>query len=222
MLRFSTMKTLNGKSLVAVACGFVIALLVFSAPVVHAQTNAPAPQQDEATAPQNNTSPNDAAGLLSRLNLSPEQVTQMREIQGQSVPEARQLTRRLNQTRRALDAAIYADTVDEALIQQRAHDVAEAQAALVNFRAQTELRVRRVLTPEQLQTFRILRQQAQQQRRIQRQLNRGVNPQRPAQNGLNGDNPNRQNRMNQRPNAPADQTPNAPLRERRRNILRRP
>jgi Spy/CpxP family protein refolding chaperone len=216
------MKTLCGKSLVAVAFGFAFALLVFSAPVARAQTPTPAPRQDEATATPNNTTPNDAAGLLMQLNLSPEQITQMREIQGQSVPEARALTRRLNLARQALDRAIYADTLDEALIQQRAHDVAEAQAALVNLRAQTELRVRRVLTPAQLQTFRDLRQQAQRQRRLQRQLNRGVNPQRPAQNGLDGDNPNRQNRLNQRPNAPADQTPNAPLRERRRNILRRP
>jgi Spy/CpxP family protein refolding chaperone len=216
------MKTLCGKSLIAVACGFAFALLVFSAPFARAQTPTPAPRQDEATATPNNTTPNDAAGLLMQLNLSPEQITQMREIQRQSGPQARLLNQQLNLARQALDRAIYADTLDEALIQQRAHDVAEAQAALVNLRAQTELRVRRVLTPAQLQTFRDLRQQAQRQRRLQRQLNRGVNPQRPAQNGLDGDNPNRQNRLNQRPNAPADQTPNAPLRERRRNILRRP
>src|SRR2546423_12480884 len=100
------MKTLCGKSFIAVACGFAFALLVFSSPVARAQTPTPAPQQDEATAPQNNTAPNDAAGLLSQLNLSPEQITQMREIQRQSGPQARLLNQQLNQARQALDRAI--------------------------------------------------------------------------------------------------------------------
>jgi hypothetical protein len=139
----------------------------------------------------------------------------MRSIQSESVPQAQQLNRQLNQARRALDEAIYSDNVDEALIEQRARDVAEAQAALVRFRAQTELRVRRILTPEQLQTFRNLRQEAMRERRIERRLERQANPRRQG-NAL--DNQNRQNNQNravQRPNA---QTP----RERRRNLLGQP
>ena len=138
----------------------------------------------------------------------------MRSIQSESVPQARALNQRLNQARRALDEAIYSDTVDEALIEQRARDVAEAQAALVRLRAQTELRVRRVLTPEQLQQFRIIRQQAiikqrqmRREQRIERQLE-GGNPQRPARNGLDASpnrNPNRPNRLNQRPAATGKQ-----------------
>jgi Spy/CpxP family protein refolding chaperone len=216
------MKTLTGKSFGAAALGFAFALLVFSAPTARAQVPAETPQQQDATAPPNNANPDDTVSLLRQLNLSPEQIGQMQEIQRENGPQARTLNQRLNQARRALDQAIYADTLDEALIRQRARDVSEAQAALVYLRAQTELRVRRVLTPEQLQTFRNLRQQAQRQRRLQRQLNRGINPQRPGQNPPDGNNPNRQNRLNQRQNAPTDQTPNAPLRERRRNILRRP
>ena len=122
------------------------------------------------------------------------------------MPQARALNQRLNQARRALDEAIYSDAVDEALIEQRARDVAEAQAALVRLRAQTELRVRRVLTPEQLQTFRRLRfearrrqQQMRREQRIERSLEGGDNPQRPGR-GL-GINPNRPNRLNQRPAA---------------------
>ena len=231
------MKTLPGKFLVAVSCGFAFALFTPSPHAARAQTNAAtqqqSAQQQEGAAAQAN--PNDPVSLLGQLNLSQEQIGQMRAIQSESVPQARELTRRLNQARRALDEAIYSDAVDESLIEQRARDVAEAQAALVRLRAQTELRVRRVLTPEQLQTFRDLRHQAQvqrqEQRRIQRQLNRGVNPnpQRPGQNNLNNpNNPNRAgpNNPNQRPNAPADQTPNQRplqrLRERRRNALGRP
>jgi len=231
------MKTLPGKFLVAVSCGFAFALFTLFPQAARAQTTAATPQQSaqqqEGAAAQVN--PNDPVSLLGQLNLSQEQIGQMRAIQSESVPQARELTRRLNQARRALDEAIYSDAVDESLIEQRARDVAEAQAALVRLRAQTELRVRRVLTPEQLQTFRDLRHQAQvqrqEQRRIQRQLNRGVNPnpQRPGQNNLNNpNNPNRAgpNNPNQRPNAPADQTPNQRplqrLRERRRNALGRP
>ncbi len=195
-------------------CGFVFVLLIVSAQVARAQEASPTQaQQQDSTAAQIN--PNDPATILSHLNLSPEQVTQMRSIQSESVPQAQQLNRQLNQARRALDEAIYSDNVDEALIEQRARDVAEAQAALVRFRAQTELRVRRILTPEQLQTFRNLRQEAMRERRIERRLERQANPRRQG-NAL--DNQNRQNNQNravQRPNA---QTP----RERRRNLLGQP
>src|SRR5437588_5538949 len=223
------MKTLTRKSLVAVSCGFAFAVLVLSAPVARAQNPATTPaQQQEGAAAQVNS--NDPATVLGQLNVSSEQVGQMRAIQGESVPQAKILNQRLNRARRALDEAIYSDEVDEALIEQRARDVAEAQAALVRLRAQTELRVRRVLTPEQLQTFRQMRQQARREQRIQRQLNRGAGAQRPGQNALDN-RPNNLNRANpnnpnQRPNAPADQTPNQRplqrLRERRRNALGRP
>ena len=201
------MKTLSGKSLVAASCGFAFALFTLSPHAALAQTTAATqqqPSQQQEGAAQSN--PNDPVSLLGQLNLSQEQIGQMRAIQGESVPQARELTRRLNQARRALDEAIYSDAVDETLIEQRARDVAEAQAALVRLRAQTELRVRRVLTPEQLQTFRRLRfearrrqQQMRREQRIERSLEGGDNPQRPGR-GL-GINPNRPNRLNQRPAA---------------------
>ncbi|HST53588.1 MAG TPA: Spy/CpxP family protein refolding chaperone, partial [Pyrinomonadaceae bacterium] len=188
------MKTSARKPLFAISCGFAFALFVISAHVARAQDASPAQQQEGAAAQIN---PNDPATILGHLNLSTEQITQMRSIQSESVPQAKLLNQRLNQSRRALDEAIYSDNVDESLIEQRARDVAEAQAALVRFRAQTELRVRRILTTEQLQTFRNLRQEALRERRIERRLERGVNP-----NKVN--NPNR---AVQRLNAPATQTP---------------
>jgi Spy/CpxP family protein refolding chaperone len=213
------MKTLARNPLVAASCGFAFALLFLAASGARAQTGAAPPpaQAQEGAATQAN--PNDPAALLKQLNLSPEQVAQVRAIQSENVPQARTLNQRLNQARRALDEAIYSDTVDEALIEQRARDVADAQAALVRLRAQTELRVRRVLTPEQLQTFRQLHQQAlieqrrlRREQRIERQLEGGANPRRPARNGLGvnpnrparnglGVNPNGPNKLNQRPAA---------------------
>jgi Spy/CpxP family protein refolding chaperone len=217
-LRLSMIKTLTGKSLFTVSCGFAFALLAFCVPAARAQDPAPQQREEEMPPPQTTPAPNEAVGLLMQLNLSPEQVGQMREIQRQSAPEARALNRRLNIARRALDEAIYADSLDEALIGQRAREVSEAQTALVALRARTELRVRRVLTPAQLQTFRGLRQEARRNQRMQRRLNNGNNPQRPRRNAIDS-----QNRPN--PNAPADQKPNARplnLRERRRGGLRRP
>lgn len=202
------MKTMTRRPLAA-ACGFAFALLFTPATGARAQNPPAAPAQEGAAAQAN---PNDPVSLLMQLNLSPDQIAQMRAIQSENGPQARVLNQRLNQARRALDEAIYSDEVDEALIEQRAREVAEAQAALVRLRAQTELRVRRVLTPEQLQTFRQLRRQAlleqmqkRREQRIQRQLEGGVKPQRPGRNGL-GINPDRPNRLNQRP---AEQTPGA-------------
>jgi Spy/CpxP family protein refolding chaperone len=162
------MRTLTDSSRVAALCGFAFALLLLCAPHARAQGAAQAQQQEEPPASDS------AAALLSQLNLTAAQVSQMREIREQSVPQAQALTRRLNQARRALDESIYSDALDEALVEQRAREVAEAQAALVRLRALTELRVRRVLTPEQLQTFRDLRLRARRQKRIERRLERGL------------------------------------------------
>jgi Spy/CpxP family protein refolding chaperone len=193
------MRTLTGRLRVVALCGFALALLILCPSSSLAQ-NAARQQQPSEEAPAGDA----AATLLSQLNLTATQVSQMREIREQSVPQAQALTRRLNQARRALDESIYADTADETLIEQRAREVAEAQAALVRLRAQTELRVRRVLTPEQLQTFRDLRIRARRRKRIERRLERGL----PAL----------------RPKASAGQTPDARplrrLRERRRALGR--
>lgn len=170
------MRIFNYRTYVAAARGFAFALLVFCAPGAFAQ--GAQQQQAQQQAPTTKGAAG-AAALLSQLNLTPEQVAQMREIRAQNVPQARELTRRLNQARRALDDAIYSDSVDEAQIEQRAREVAEAQAALVRLRSQTELRIRRVLTPEQLQAFRELRARARVQQRLQRRMRRGVPPTRP-------------------------------------------
>lgn len=100
------------------------------------------------------------AALLQRLGLTPEQRSRLQEIRRRSEQETRELTRNLMQARRSLDEAIYAETLDEAAVEQRAREAAAAQAALVRLRAATEVSVRQVLTPEQLQTFREMRRQA--------------------------------------------------------------
>ena len=112
--------------------------------------------------------PGRAAGeaLMRRLNLTPEQRERLREIRAQSESNARDLTRRVRLARRALDEAIYADSSDESKIEQHARLLLDAQAELLQLRVATELKVRRVLTPEQLQTFRELRRQVQRRQRM--------------------------------------------------------
>ena len=144
------------------AAVFGLALLCVSAGAQEPDAPPPAPGQRPAQ----------ALNLMQRLNLSREQRQQLREIRAQSEPEVRAQTRRVRLARRALDEAIYADAVDETLIEQRARELSAAQSALLRLRAANELKVRRVLTAEQLQLFRTLRRQAQQRLRLQRRLNR--------------------------------------------------
>ena len=145
----------------------LVLLLVAQAPQARAQSaqqDAPQTEQQEGV-----RRPRSEAGnaLMQRLNLTPEQRERLREIRVESEADARELTRRVRLARRALDEAIYADAVDEALIERHARALAEAQAAVLRLRAATELKVRRVLTPAQLQAFRELRRQAQRRQRLQ-------------------------------------------------------
>src|ERR1044071_2052147 len=123
------------------------------------------PEAQQQASPQN---PARALNLMQRLNLTQEQRRQLREIRRQREPEQRDLARRLRLARRALDEAIYADAADEALVEQRARELAVLQSLLAHHRAVTELKVRRVLTPEQLRLFRDLRQEAQRRQMLQR------------------------------------------------------
>lgn len=164
---------------------FIVAILLLGlAPHASAQeTDDPAQTQRREEMSRRDSTRGRGSRLFEQLNLTPEQVRQLREIRMQNEVEARGLARRLHETRRALDEAIYADSLDEALIEQRTREVETAQAALVKLRASTELKVRRTLTPEQLQTFKALRQEA---RRQQRERRRGEPGERPSERRRRG------------------------------------
>lgn len=159
-------------------------LLVLGAPRARAQSegqDGPRPPRRESGARRHGRGHGES--LMRRLNLTPEQHERLSEIRRQSEPEARELTRRLRLARRALEEAIYSDTLDEARIEEHARALTEAQAALVRLRAATELKVRRVLTPEQLGAFRELRQQAQRRQVLQRRMRGGARPRPPEPAG---------------------------------------
>ncbi|HMF57512.1 MAG TPA: Spy/CpxP family protein refolding chaperone [Pyrinomonadaceae bacterium] len=156
--------------------------------------------------------------LLRQLNLTPEQVERIRSIQQQSRDERRLAGERLREAQRALDEAIYRDNVDETLVEQRTRELAVAQADAARLRATTELRIRRVLTPEQIITFRMIRQRAQQVRREERRME-GM---RPAQQ-LRRERLERRQGGQVQGNTNTGQQQNAlPARERPGRLLRRP
>lgn len=173
-------------------------MLACVAPSAHVaqETGATSARQEEDAAARRQEraarqedSPRGRVDWMRRLNLTPEQVAQIGEIRRQAEADGRPLVRRLSRARRALDEAIYSESSNEALIEESAREVAAAQAELTRLRAATELRVRRVLTPEQLNLFRDLRRQAQSRQTIRRERRREVRQQRrrqrrPAQDAL--------------------------------------
>lgn len=201
----ATLKTFTPSNrFAAAAFGLALALLPLDGVTASAQSATQAPRQ--AASPQRPARPR-AGNLVQRLNLTPEQRRQLREIRAQGEPETRELTRRVRLARRALDEAIYSDAVEESLVEQRTRELSAAQSALMRLRAATELKVRRVLTAEQLQTFRELRRQAARQQLLQRRLrNAGQQPP-PAETAPDTDDP-------AEPLAP--RTPDAPPARRRR------
>ena len=121
------------------------------------------PQTDERS---NERVPDRADGdLIGRLNLTPDQIRQIREIRHQSADEMRVSRQRLGRAQVQLDEAIYADSVDEAAIEMHARDLAAAQAAVARIRAMTELRIRRILSSEQLSLLRTFRREARERGR---------------------------------------------------------
>ena len=107
---------------------------------------------------------------IRQLNLTPEQVAKVRAIREQNKDERFMVNQRLRRAQRSMEDAINAENPSETLVDQRARELAEAQTDVTRMRALTEVRIRRILTPEQLAKLRTLRQQAlnfQQQRREQ-------------------------------------------------------
>lgn len=146
----------------------------------------------------------DVQDPIAQLNLTPEQREKIRAILEQTKNGRAEINQRLKQSNLALVQALESDNPDEALVEQRLRDAAAAQAAATRMRVLTEVRIRRVLTPEQLVTLRLLRQQAGALRREQRMEN-----QRPRRQGIDGVRPNQRNGM-------------APLFPRRGNATRVP
>ena len=135
------------------------------------------PQDQQGQQPDSST----VQDPIAQLNLTPEQRQKIRAIRQQTQAERATIKQRLQESNVALQQALDADNPDEALVEQRLRDAAAAQAASIRMRVLTEVRIRRVLTPDQLATLRSLRLQAAGSRREQRLEN-----QKPARQGAEG------------------------------------
>ncbi len=111
-----------------------------------------------------------------QLNLTPEQRQRIRLVTEQTKEERQQTNRRLREANIALDQALDADPVDDNLVEQRINEFTAAQAAQTRMRIHMELRIRRLLNPDQLATLKRLRLQIRDVMAPQRQNN----PRRPS------------------------------------------
>lgn len=96
--------------------------------------------------------------LLQELNLSREQIQQIRRINQERKDVVQEAQRKAREANRALDIAIYADAATEEQVRELTKAAQMAQADLIRERTTTEFLIRRVLTPEQLVKFRELRE----------------------------------------------------------------
>jgi Spy/CpxP family protein refolding chaperone len=199
----------------------LLLLLCFSSAPISAQESGPAAPGEAEQNPVNQ-----GGDLIKALGLTPEQVAKIRMVREQNKEERRLAGERLRGAQRALDDAIYSDNASEAIIEERARELAAAQAATIRLRALTELNIRRVLTPEQLSTLRTLRMQQAQQRRLGRELNQQRRLRDRPPGNTDGLPPLPRDRFRQRENAPAQPNDNnnrpvAGPRERRNDTFRR-
>lgn len=172
---------------------FLILMLTFSA--VNAQIED---EPNEAPPPRQNDNPM-RPNLLRELGLSDVQIRQLRTINAESKPRLREAQEKMRDAKRALDEAIYADTVDNANVELKLREFSAAETEINRIRATTELAIRNVLTPEQLTRFRELREnfekrmEERRDKREDRQNNRR-NRQRDRQQQPPNDRLNRQKR----------------------------
>lgn len=133
---------------------FFLAVVLFTAASVLAQ-EGPEPQGGQDQPRRQN---NPGVNILRQLGLNREQMQQVRQINVRRQPLMDAAQRRFRQANRRLDESIYADQLVEAEVQERIKEVQLSQAELIRLRSMSELSIRKILTPDQLNKFRRLRQ----------------------------------------------------------------
>lgn len=146
----------------------ILSLVSGTCVLVAAPSNSLGAHQQQQTDSQQRPAGNDP---IRELNLSPEQRERIRAIREQLQEERATIGQRLRETNRSLEEALDVDNPDESVVEQRLRDVAAAQAAAMRMRVLSEVRIRRVLTPEQITTLRTLRQNARSFRRERQREN---------------------------------------------------
>ena len=156
---------------------FLAAFVLFSS-ATFAQNGT---NDDEPDTPPAQQRPN----LMRALGLTPEQVQQFRRFNQAWQPKRQEAALQLRLANRELDAAIYADNLDEDLVSLKLAAFHEAQKEVAKLRFEEELAIRKILDAEQLQRFRELRRRFAENRQ-QRQLRRQQNPNAPLRRNSPG------------------------------------
>ena len=146
-----------------------LTMILLALPVTSFAQDGPPPQNPPMTdaGPANNR-PN----LLAELGLSPEQIQQIRRMNQERRPAVQEAQRRMREANRNLDLAIYGDTVSDADFHAKLKEFHAAQAELSRLRFESELSVRKVLTPDQLVRFLDLRRRFTEMRQENERRNR--------------------------------------------------
>ncbi len=190
----------------------LIAFLLTLGSAGAAQDNPPPPEGDRQPPPQGGGGPprpeDERGEILRQLNLTQDQFRSIRKLLGENQPKVRDAQREFRDSQEALDDAIYADTVDEVLVQSLTKRSADAQATLMKLRTINEFAIRRVLTPEQVTKFRELRKE-QLLRKIMQERIRMQRQNGPNRDGQPQGSPNGQP-QGQPQNQPMQQRPNQP------------
>lgn len=133
------------------------AIAVFAAFMVigvSAQSATPSPSRENQSRPQGQ----DRRNLFRELGLTKEQRDQIRELRMSDREEVFAAQQKLREANKALDIAIYADSLNEQMIELRISERNQAQAEVNRLKTMSELNLRKLLTPEQLSKFREIRE----------------------------------------------------------------
>jgi Spy/CpxP family protein refolding chaperone len=182
-----------------------ILLLAIAGVQVSAQTPTTPQNPAEQAQTQILVAPSGQLPDFATLNLSPDQIQKIRAINAEVKDQRQSAIMKQRQAQRALAEAVESATPNETLIEQRSHELADAQAATIRLRSLTEARILQVMTPEQRIKLREMRQRNQALRREANQQQFPGNRLRRRQRGQQGNanlpplRPNQRKLMRQAP-----------------------
>ena len=132
---------------------FVFAAVVAFATIGVVAQSANSPEKERPSRPEHQD-----RGLFGELGLTKQQSDKIREMRKSGREEVLTAQKKLREAGKALDAAIYADVLNEQMIELRITERDQAQAEVNRLRTMKELELRKILTSEQLMKFRQIRE----------------------------------------------------------------
>jgi len=138
--------------------------------VIQADAQTSDPQNPNVLQQSQMQNPQTQMPNLGELNLTPDQIQKIRAINADLKDQRQAANQRLRQAQRALAEAMESPNQNEALIDQRSREFADAQSATIRLRTLSEYRILQVLTPEQrvkLREMRMRNQALRQERRLE-------------------------------------------------------